>query len=81
MKDTNNNSIKSPRAEWEVTRRQFLKASGLVAAGLSTGISPLRAATGEGPSKICFGIVTDAHYADKPGGRRVYRESLAKMTE
>jgi len=79
--NTSNNSIKSPRAEWEVSRRHFLKASGLVVAGLATSTSPLRAAESGGTTKVSFGIVTDAHYADKPGGRRVYRESLAKMTE
>lgn len=81
MKNAPDNSIKPPRTEWEVTRRHFLKASGLAVAGLAAGMSPLRAAAGGGASKISFGIVTDSHYADKPGGGRVYRESLAKMTE
>jgi len=81
VKNTSNNSTTSPRAGWEITRRHFLTVSGLAVAGLSTGMSPPSAAAGEGPSKISFGIVTDSHYADRPGGRRVYRESLAKMTE
>lgn len=31
--------------------------------------------------KVSFGIVTDIHYADKPGTGRVYRDSLDKLTE
>lgn len=30
---------------------------------------------------ISFGMVTDAHYAARPGSHRAYNESLAKMTE
>lgn len=81
VKDPKNDSILPPHTEWDVTRRHFLKASGLFVAGLSAGISPLCAAENGGKTKLSFGIVTDAHYADKPGGGRVYRESPAKMAE
>jgi len=75
------NNSKSNLEEWEVTRRHFLKSSSLLAGGLVATASSLHAAAGGGASKLSFGIVTDAHYADRPGGGRVYRESLAKMTE
>lgn len=81
MENTIGHSSRTPHAEWEVTRRHFLKRSGLVAGGVAAVVSPLRAAAGGDASKLSFGIVTDAHYADRPGGERVYRESLAKMTE
>ena len=66
---------------WRVTRRDFLKASGLAVAG--SALRPTSARAVE-PSEVRlkFGIVTDAHYADtKPRGRRHYRESIAKMRE
>jgi len=87
LKNHNDNSIEPTGAECKVARRHFLKASVLVVAGLSALMSPLSAAeSGDtagnaSTTKVSFGIVTDAHYADKPGGRRVYLESLAKMTE
>jgi 3',5'-cyclic AMP phosphodiesterase CpdA len=66
---------------WVVTRRDFLTASGLVAAGLFVG-APLARAEGADRKAIArFGIVTDSHYADVPGGGRWYRGSIAKMTE
>lgn len=64
---------------WESTRRDFLKGSGWVLAGLAAG-----ARAGEAPrlAKFSFGIVTDSHYADaEPKGARCYRESVKKMTE
>jgi len=78
MKDKNRSSSQSPRVEWVVTRRHFLKATGLTVAGLSLSTSRVLAAEGD---KVSFGIVTDAHYADRPGKGRVYNESLKKMTE
>lgn len=81
MKDKKSYSNKPIHGKRAVARRHFLKASVLVIAGLSVLLSPLRAFADESESKISFGIVTDAHYADKPGGGRVYRESLAKMKE
>ena len=63
-----------------VTRRDFLRASGCAVAGLSAGVS-LAQAQGEKPL-LRFGIVTDSHYADADAnGDRPYRESLAKMHE
>lgn len=62
-----------------VTRRDFLRASGALVAGLSTG---LRAASADEKPIARFGIVTDPHYADAPArGSRHYRESIPKMTE
>ncbi len=81
VKNKNNDSTGQTRAEWEVTRRHFLKASGWVVAGFSASTSPVPAAGNGGNTRMSFGIVTDAHYADRPGRGRVYNESLAKMTE
>lgn len=68
--------------QWIITRREFLKASAIGAAGLS--FSQLSALANSNDSKIRFGIVTDAHYADidtPETSTRYYRQSLAKMTE
>lgn len=81
MKYENRVSSDTTIAEWTVTRRDWLKTSGLMFGGLACGTRVLQAAT-EGNCKLSFGIVSDAHYADKdPGGSRVYRQSLAKMAE
>lgn len=69
-------------AKWTLTRRDFLKASGMVLTGLAMGVSYTHAAETNRKTKLRFGIVTDAHYADAaPLGSRYYRESLDKMTE
>ncbi len=69
-------------SNWIVTRRDFLKASGLVIAGLSVGSPIINAADLDSQTKVRFGIVTDAHYSDAaPNGSRYYGESLAKMSE
>ena len=82
MKDKNRKILTPDTVDWKVTRRAFLKGSGLVIAGLSAGIPFARANGIDGKAKLSFGIVTDAHYADTdPKGSRNYRESLAKMTE
>ena len=82
MKDKNPNTLSPDTANWMVTRRTFLKGSGLVIAGLSAGIPFARAISMDGTAKLTFGIVTDTHYADTdPKGSRKYRESLVKMTE
>lgn len=81
VRDQNNDAPRSSHAEWDVTRRHFLKASGLFIAGVSASMSPLRAAESRDTTKVSFGVVTDAHYADRPGTGRVYNESLAKMGE
>ncbi len=69
-------------AGWTVTRRDFLKTSAAVIAGLSVR-SPFALAGGTaGRKNLCFGIVTDPHYADaNTKGSRYYRESLDKMSE
>ncbi|VGO22213.1 metallophosphoesterase [Pontiella sulfatireligans] len=63
---------------WNLTRCDFLKASGTVVCGLS-----LRSAGAtESTARLRFGILTDPHYADTaPKGSRHYRESVAKMAE
>ena len=82
MKDKNRNILTPDTVDLKLTRRAFLKGSGLVIAGLSAGIPFVRANSMDGKAKLSFGIVTDAHYADTdPKGSRNYRESLAKMTE
>ena len=82
MKDKNPNTPSPDTADWMVTRRTFLKGSGLVIAGLSAGIPFARASGMDSKAKLTFGIATDAHFADTdPKGSRFYRESLVKMTE
>ena len=67
---------------WVITRRDFLKASGFIIAGLSVGALFAYADETDRKTKLRFGIVTDAHYADTAArGARHYRESVAKMTE
>ena len=82
MKDKNRNTLTPDTVDWKVTRRAFLKGSGLIIAGLSAGIPFTHANSMDGKAKLSFGIVTDVHYADTdPKGSRKYRESFAKMTE
>lgn len=72
-----------PAAEgWKITRRDWLMASGVVAAALSVEMPVAWGAQTNGQSHLRFGIVTDAHYADAPArGTRQYRSSLPKMAE
>lgn len=71
-----------PRPTWIVTRREFLKGSSLIIAGLSAGVPFANADKTDSKKKLSFGIVTDAHYADADArGARQHRESIAKMTE
>ena len=82
MKKEHPEAREATTAEWTVTRRDFLKASGFVFAGLSMGALFAYAAEPGSNTKVRFGIVTDSHYADHaPWGSRHYRESAAKMTE
>lgn len=82
MKNEKHVSRDPGHTEWTVTRRDWLTTAGLMVAGLSCGTRVLHAAGTEGKSKLSFGIVSDAHYADKdPGRSRIYRESIAKMAE
>jgi len=67
---------------WVITRRDFLKSSGCVIAGLSLGAPFAYADDTNRKAKLRFGIVADAHYADtSASGTRFYRESLEKMAE
>jgi len=70
---------------WQVSRRDFLKASGVTLAALAAhGILPAKALADFGGSSnlIRFGVVTDTHYADIASTpTRFYRESIAKLTE
>ena len=66
--------------KWQVSRRDFLRASSATVAALLGA-----RAWGEerDPEVVArFGLVTDAHFADiDTRGSRHYRESIAKMTE
>jgi hypothetical protein len=67
---------------WKVTRRDFLKSSGLVAGGLLAGPGLAHMDEPGRRPQLRFGMVTDVHYADEAArGERHYRESLAKMSE
>ena len=82
MKDNYSGPVGPSGTYWTITRRKFLKGSGLLLAGLYSGTSFAAADYAGSKAKLSFGIVTDAHYADRdPRGPRKYRESLAKMTE
>jgi len=82
MKNEDIETREATPANWIVTRRDFLKASGFVISGLSLGAPFTFAGEPGSNTKVRFGIVTDAHYADNaPRGTRHYRESVAKMTE
>ena len=65
--------------KWIITRRDFLKTA--VLAGFSpafSGCTNISASRG----KLCFGIVTDSHYADTAmRDNRFFRESADKMAE
>jgi alkaline phosphatase len=65
---------------WVVTRRDFLRASGVALAALPMlRIGGVDAAES---TPIRFGMVTDCHYADRESaGTRHYRESLEKLAE
>ena len=68
--------------KWIITRREFLKVSSSVIAGLS--IDPHFAFGREKGAKIrsTFGIVADSHYADtEHRGSRYFRETIPKMQE
>jgi len=66
---------------WTITRRDLLKASGLVLAQLAAG--PVLAAEKPGRKTILrFGMFTDSHYADVDHrGSRYYRQSATKLAE
>ena len=74
------------KTNWVISRRDFLKASGVCIAGAVTG--SLSSCSVGGPTQnsknsgVRFGIVADSHYADvNNSGTRYYRQSLDKMNE
>lgn len=76
------NEHPSETSLWQVARRDFLKASGLVIASRFAGMRSAHAGESSHRIKLRFGIVTDAHFADgAPRGSRHYQESVAKMAE
>ncbi|MBT3604651.1 MAG: alkaline phosphatase [Candidatus Latescibacteria bacterium] len=79
---TGNKTTEIQGNKWVVTRRDVLRASGLLVAGLSLG-TPLAYGAESKPKKMMhFGMVTDMHYADADTrGVRHYRESLPKLEE
>jgi calcineurin-like phosphoesterase family protein len=82
MKEESTRPLDPDICGWTVTRRKFLKSSSLVIAGLSFGSSWTNADSTNSKIKLSFGIVTDAHYADRDSNNtRQYRESATKMTE
>ena len=82
MKAKNTGPLDAGAGDWIVTRRDFLKGSSLVIAGISAGIPVAHADKTGRKAKLSFGIVTDAHFADtNTRGARKYRESIPKMTE
>jgi alkaline phosphatase len=74
------------RTKWVISRRDFLKASGVCIAGAVSGsLSSCSVGDSSPQSKnggVRFGIVSDSHYADvENSGSRYYRQSLDKMNE
>ena len=70
------------QSDYHVTKREFLKRSGYIIAGLSVRASHASAAIKPNPVKFSFGIVTDPHYADTASrGHRFYSESAVEMQE
>ena len=63
-----------------MTRRDCLKATAGVLAGLALKSPAVHAADTASKPVLRFGMVTDAHYADREArGGRLYRQSLEKM--
>jgi len=68
--------------KWVITRRDFLKASGIATLGLCFTSGFVRANIRNSSIKCRFGIVTDPHYANiETRGTRYYRQSIEKMSE
>jgi len=81
---TMNGQPTSPQAHrtprWNITRRDCLKASACALAGLALEAPPAYARNTSRKPVLRFGMVADAHYADRDdGGGRAYRQSLEKM--
>jgi len=68
--------------KWITTRRDFLKTTGGVLIGLSTGTLLAQEKRTRIKKLISFGMVTDPHSADvEAKGSRYYKESVSKMAE
>ncbi len=68
--------------KWITTRRDFLKTTGGVLIGLSTGTLLAQEKRTRIKKLISFGMVTDPHSADVEAKEsRYYKESVSKMTE
>jgi len=67
----------------KLTRRAFTAGTALVLAGTVLDGSPQRRLMADDEkhrSRVCFGLITDLHYADRdPAGSRYYRQTLAKL--
>ena len=65
-----------------ITRREFLKRSSFILAGLAIDPQFAFSRQNNPAIRLKFGIVTDSHYADSnPIGNRYFRESISKMEE
>jgi len=72
----------SEKAKWIVTRRDVLKAAGLMLAGHSGRPLPAGTENNSPVARMRFGIVADSHYAKTDRrNNRYYRESATKMAE
>lgn len=82
MTKTQNEKEEIQINKWMVTRREVLKTSGMLVAGLSLDTPLVYGEASEPKKKVYFGMVTDMHYADADTrGVRHYRESLPKLEE
>jgi alkaline phosphatase len=68
--------------KFSITRREFLKLSSSILAGLAIDPRFAFGRENSGVIRVKFGIVADSHYADmEPKANRYFRESIPKMEE
>jgi predicted phosphodiesterase len=68
--------------KFRITRREFLKLSSSILAGLAIDPRFAFGRENSGVIRVKFGIVADSHYADtEPKANRYFRESIPKMQE
>ncbi len=67
--------------DWVVSRRVLLRASGAGIVSLAAGPLVSHAFAAARPNTARFGIITDAHYANRQYSNRFCSESLDKITE
>ncbi|MEX0780128.1 MAG: metallophosphoesterase [Balneolales bacterium] len=73
---------KKKRSNWIITRRDFLKKSGLLVSGIPFSSALMTSKAKDARRKCRFGMVTDPHFANiETKGSRFYSESLEKMQE